>query len=137
VRHQISHGSFFCNCIKGSAAKVEYILNWSSYTSENICEQFWSKHPDWKYESEWRIIWPLVHSTAHYAKLPGDTESKNYHCLRFEPMTLKRVIFGLNMDSNTQQRLFDMLNKDAFNHVRRERTEINGDTGELILNPMV
>lgn len=131
-------GRIFLGCINAFAAKVEYPPSFKlcSWTSENICDQFWSKHPDWEYEQEWRIVWELSRSISRCEKLYGHTELLKYYCLPFEPANLMQVIFGMRIKQEDQQRLHLMLNQDEFRHVQKQVTAIDNETGELILKPL-
>jgi len=131
-------GHIFHGCINAFAAKVEYPTSFklSPWTSENIYDQFWSKHPDWKYEQEWRIVWELSLSISRCEKLYGHTEPLKYYCLPFEPANLAQVIFGMRMKQEDQRRLRLMLNQNEFKHVQKQITAIDNETGELILKPL-
>jgi hypothetical protein len=129
-------GQVFCGCINTPAGKVDYPTSFKlrPWTSDNIANACWSKHPDWKYESEWRILWPLAEPSVCQKSLPesGGTRS----CLRFAATDLVRVIFGMGIKAGVKQRLCNMLNQDDFKHVRKEETEIDSDTGKLTLKSL-
>ena len=130
-----------CGCDIGPvryAAKVDYpkSFKFRPWTAETIAIDCFSKHPEWEYEQEWRIVWPLKQSFPYEVKSSNCGKTFKRYCLPFEPANLRRVIFGMRMNSEVQKRLRIMLDKDAFKDVQRQTTDIDSKTGELILKPL-
>jgi hypothetical protein len=125
-----------CSCMGFPAAKVKYppIFEWHPWTSDNIVSQSWSKHPLWEYEQEWRMLLPLAGSVGCCIVAEKNNAPERL-CLPFSPEHLTRVIFGMRMKKETQQQLCLMLNRDEFKHVQKQTTDIDNETGELILKP--
>jgi hypothetical protein len=116
-----------CCCIGNPAAKVKYPAPFKpcAWTRDNIVEASWSKHPLWEYEQEWRILLPLDDKSVR--------RCKDRYCLPFSPEQLIRVIFGMRMNQEDQQRLRLMLNQNEFKNVQKQTTDIDNETGGLIL----
>lgn len=103
--------------------------------SSNVLEVCCSKHPLWQYEEEWRIVaflrdstpWPLISD-------PGCEERR--FCVPFKPETLQRVIFGMRMKPEVKQRLSNMLGREEFKHVQKQVTNIDPQTGQMVLSPL-
>ncbi len=125
-----------CRCMGFPAGKVKYppIFKWQPWTSDNIASHCWSKHPLWEYEQEWRMLLPLAGSVGCSAVAEKNNAPERF-CLAFSPEHLTRVIFGMRMKQEMQQRLCLMLNQGEFKHVQKQTTEIDNETGELILKP--
>jgi Protein of unknown function (DUF2971) len=119
------------------AAKVKYHPDFQqiSKKADNVHEVIWSKHPDWEKEKEWRIICPLQHSIARQVNRPGGELLKRY-LLPFAPVGLRRVIFGMRMEVEVKQRLCNMLGREEFKHVQKQVTDIDPQSGEMVLNPL-
>ena len=117
-----------CSCMGFPACKVKYSPTFRQHpwTSDNIVQASWSKHPLWEYEQEWRMLLPLA----------GSVNYLDRHCLPFSPEHLTRVIFGMRMKPKAQQRLSLMLNQNQFKHVQKQVTDIDNETGELILKSL-
>jgi hypothetical protein len=120
------------------AAKVKYRSDFQqiSKNADNIHEVCWSKHPDWEKENEWRIIWPLQQSITRQVSRPDSGGLLKRYFLPFEPRGLRSVIFGMRMDVDVKQRLWDMLGREEFRHVQKETTAIHPETGKLIPKPL-
>lgn len=120
------------------AAKVKYHPDFQpiSKNADNVHEVCLSKHPDWEKEKEWRIIWPLQQSIARQISRPGGGELLKRYCLPFAPSGLRRVIFGMRMEVEVKQRLCNMLGREEFKHVQKQVTDIDPQTGEMVLNPL-
>lgn len=126
-----------CSCIGFPACKVKYPPSFKPlpWTADSIVGASWSKHPLWEYEQEWRMLLPLEGSVRCCVVKTEKSSSERY-CLRFLPENLTRVIFGMRMKPETQQRLRLMLNQNEFKHVQKQITDIDNETGELILKPL-
>ena len=93
----------------------------------NITEVLWTKHSQWEYEQEWRVVQSHTEATPHQAN-NGSQRS----LLKFEPCDLHRVIFGLRVCQNVEARLKDMLKRPEFDGVQIEKADIDPETSELI-----
>jgi hypothetical protein len=120
------------------AGKVKYDADFKQLTegAGNVHELCWSKHRDWEYEEEWRIVWPLQNSLTATLRQARNGKSVRRYCLPFLPSGLHRVIFGMQMDARATQRLCRMLEREDFRHVRKETTNIDPKTGGLVLKPL-
>jgi hypothetical protein len=98
----------------------------------NILEICCSKHPQWGYEAEWRIIAPLAASIRHKLASDNGQESGVRFCIPFTPKNLLSIIFGERMKSDDKKRLLSLLAQEEFKHVRKETTAIDPKTGDLI-----
>lgn len=78
----------------------------------NMMECCCTKHSDWDYEREWRIILPL----SVGARIDGTTHRN----ISFPPETLRRVICGNRMAAEDRERLRRMLSDSIFAHVLLE-----------------
>jgi hypothetical protein len=134
------YGFTFRMCAVGpvAAAKVKYHADFQqiSKNAGNVHEVCCSKHPDWGKEEEWRIICPLQQSIARQVSRPGGGELLKRYFLPFAPRGLRRVIFGMRMEAEVKQRLYDMLGREEFKDVQKETTAIHPETGELVLKPL-
>lgn len=125
-----------CNCMGFPAVKVKYppTFKWRPWTSDNIVSHCWSKHPLWEYEQEWRMLLPLAGSAGCCIVAEKNNAPERF-CLPFSTEHLTRVIFGMRMKPETKLQLCLMLNRDEFKHVQKQLTDIDNETGELILKP--
>jgi hypothetical protein len=125
-------------CIGLKTYKVEYPLDFKPqpWTSDTIWVASMSKHPLWKYEQEWRILFPLDDKLVRREPVTGEKSGSERYCLPFLPEHLTRVIFGMQMKPEDQQRLRIMLNKPEFKDVQKQIADIDNETGELILKPL-
>ena len=123
-----------CLCMGYPACKVEYPPDFKPrpWTRDTIVGATWSKHPLWKYEQEWRILFPLSDQSV----VPAEKDGAERFCLPFLPKHLNRIILGMRMKPEDQQRLRLMLDKNEFKRVRKEIADIDNETGELILKPL-
>ena len=119
----------------GSAAKVQYLKpneQQPEYerNGSNIAKNakvFWTKHSEWDYEQEWRVV------QSHAKTTPGlASDGTPRSLLRFEPNHLIRVIFGLRICPTVETKLREMLERPEFRNVRKERADIDPVTNELI-----
>lgn len=119
-----------CGCMDYPICKVEYPPDFKPrpWDRDTIVGATWSKHPHWKYEKEWRMLFPLNYRSVCWRK--------ERYCLPFLPERLNRVIFGMRMKPEDRQRLRHMLEKNEFERVRKEVADIDNETGELILKPI-
>ncbi len=120
------------------AAKVKYHPDFQqiSKNADNVHEVCWSKHLEWEEETEWRIIYPLQQSIARQVRRPDGGEPLKRYLLPFAPRGLRRVIFGMRMEAEVKRRLWTMLSQKGFEHVLTEKTDIDPETGELVLKPV-
>jgi len=98
----------------------------------NVLELCCTKHPSWKYEEEWRIIAPLRGSVPCRLVANDGREEKRF-CVRFKPENIRRVIFGMRMHPETKKRLCTMLAQVDFQNVVKQVTDIDHETGKLVL----
>jgi hypothetical protein len=122
------------------AVKVKYpALFWQAPIAQdanNIADICFSKHPEWEYEREWRILAPLRRAVrCRLVSNTGQQTSERF-CVRFAPKNLRRVIFGMRMKTEVKNRLSSMLAQDDFKHVAQETTSVDSKTGELVLKPI-
>jgi hypothetical protein len=120
------HGPF------GPAAKIQYLKPHEHPPKcmrdvSNIAQILWTKHSEWVYEQEWRVVQSHSRATPGYAS-DGTPRS----LLNFEPKDLVRVILGLRMCSKDEATLSQMLNRAEFRHVHKEKADIDPVTSELI-----
>lgn len=127
-----------CCCMGYPACKVEYPPDFKlrPWTADSIVGATWSKHPLWKYEQEWRILFPLNDESVSRCTVSAEKGGAERFCLPFLPEHLNRVIFGMLMKAEDQQRLRLMLDTNEFERVRKEIADIDNKTGELILKPL-
>jgi hypothetical protein len=120
------------------AARVKYRAEFQeiSKNADNVHEVHWAKHPDWATEKEWRMIWEQRESLRWRASGAKGSEPVERRCLPFAPEGLRSVIFGMRMQPKIKERLHNMLDQEAFKHVRKETTDIDPETGELVLKPL-
>jgi Protein of unknown function (DUF2971) len=113
----------------GPAGKVSYPhrLPKLKRNLDNMPEVIWTKHLEWKYEKEWRVVqW-------HDKAIPGQTtDGKLRSLLKFEPSHLARVIFGLRICPTVEAKLREMLGHPEFKNVRKEKADIDSITNEMI-----
>jgi len=121
-----------------NAVKVKYPPTFQQIQiakdASNVLELCCTKHPSWKYEEEWRNIAPLSGSVP-CRLVDNSGREKRRFCLPFKPENLRRVIFGMRMEAETKQRLSTMLAQEDFKNVKKQITDIDHETGELILKP--
>ncbi len=127
-----------CCCMGLQTCKVKYPLAFkpSPWTRDNIFIESMSKHPLWKYEQEWRILFRLGDKLVRRCVVIAEKTSSVRYCLPFLPEHLTRVVFGMQMKPEDQQRIHIMLNHDGFKHVQKQIADIDNETGELILKPL-
>lgn len=120
------------------AAQVKYSPSFQhpSTGDENEWEVNLAKHPDWATEKEWRIIWELRESMLCRVSCARGCEPVERFCLPFAPESLRSVIFGMRMQPKIKQPLHNMLDQEAFKHVRKLTTDIDPETGVLVLKPI-
>lgn len=125
-----------CKCMGLPAVKVKYppLFKPRAWYVDNIIGACWSKHPLWEYEQEWRMLLPLEGSIGCCLITEKNNVPERF-CLPFSPEHLTRVILGMRMKQEVQQRLCFMLNQNGFKHVQTQATTIDNETGELILKP--
>ena len=120
------------------AAKVRYrpYSEQPSLTknAENVLDVCCTKHLKWEDQGEWRIVWPLKESIACTLTSKYGEPQKRF-CLMFAPRGLRRVIFGMRMKPEVRQRLCDMLGREEFKHVQKQVTDIDPQTGDLVVKP--
>jgi len=111
----------------GGAGKVDYkpeqILR--KRDGANLREVFWTKHIDWKYEQEWRVIESLQKANPH-------PNRAGFFMLKFEPTDLLRIIFGLRVCNQIETQLKQMLERKEFGRVKIEKIMISQDGKELV-----
>jgi hypothetical protein len=95
--------------------------------SSNIGKVLWTKHSEWVYEQEWRVV-----QSQDKAKLDLASDGTPRSLLKFEPNHLIRVIFGLRICSTVEAKLREMLGLPEFKNVRKERVDIDPITNKLI-----
>ncbi|MGP8219620.1 MAG: DUF2971 domain-containing protein [Limisphaerales bacterium] len=116
----------------GPAAKVQYLKPHEQppeckRDNSNIAKVLWTKHSKWDYEQEWRVVQSRDKATPGLAS-DGTPRS----LLKFGPNDLMRVIFGLHICPTVEAKLRQMLSHSEFRNVRKERTDIDPITNELI-----
>jgi Protein of unknown function (DUF2971) len=123
---QSEAGFPLCATPFGPAAKLKYppSLPVLKRDTSNMEETILTKHICWKYEQEWRVLWPLTRGMPHPSK-------KGYLLCPFQPTQLVRIILGLRVNKEVKSRLSDMLNRDEFKHVLREVVIIAPHSREL------
>lgn len=121
------------------AAKVKYPSSHHQIPlaedASNVLEVCCSKHPLWEYEREWRIVAFLRDSTPWPHISDRGCEERRF-CVPFKPGNLQRVIFGMRMKPEVRQRLCNMLGREEFKHVQKQVTDIDPQTGKMVLNPL-
>jgi hypothetical protein len=119
------------------AVKVKYPLRHGQISiaedTSNILEVCFSKHPQWEYEMEWRIIAPLAGSIRYKLVQDGGQEAGERFCVPFKPENLRSVIFGVRMKPEDKKRLMSILAQEEFKHVKKETIAIEPETGEPVL----
>jgi Protein of unknown function (DUF2971) len=122
-------GSGFQTCMTpfGGAGKVDYKSEQILRKREgaNLRDVFWTKHIDWKYEQEWRVIESLQKAHSH-------PNRAGFLLLKFEPTDLLRIIFGLRVCPQIETQLKQMLGRKKFEHVQMEKVLISPDGNELV-----
>lgn len=109
----------------GQAVKVRYQRKpLLKRDTSNMAELCLTKHSCWKYEQEWRVLWPLSNAERH-------PKHQGYVLRPFKPTDLLRVILGLNSHPNVKSQLRQMLNDNQFEHVRKEEVYIDPNSGRL------
>ena len=131
------HGFTIRMCAIGPvvAAKVKYRPDFQmiSRNTDNVHEVCWSKHTGWEEEQEWKIICPLQNPpTTPLTRARSDGRVERF-CLPFAPVGLRRVIFGMRMEPEVNERLCRMLDREEFKHVEKQVTDIDPRTGEIVL----
>jgi len=116
----------------GVAAKVSYPKPPAQPPSckrdlSNIAEVLWTKHSEWEYEQEWRVVQSHVEATPGRARDGGQRSF-----LKFEPSHLLRVIFGLRICPTVERKLKEMLEQPEYKTVRIEKADLDPTTRELI-----
>ncbi|MGA2749152.1 MAG: DUF2971 domain-containing protein [Verrucomicrobiota bacterium] len=118
----------------GPAIQVGYSPQVEPYMWDetDIFDACCTKHADWKYEQEWRVILPL----DELPRFPTITRcswlSEQRICWSFEPSRLRRVILGMRMKPVVMKRLLEMLRRNDFKDVKIQTTAVDPETGELI-----
>ena len=87
-----------------------------------------TKHSDWSYEREWRVVLPMS-----VGKLRDDT---THRYIQFPPESLRRVICGNQMSSEDRQKLRTMLSESCFAHVSWQIAFPNLETHEIQINSL-
>jgi hypothetical protein len=117
----------------GPAAKIQYLKPHKQppkckRDASNIAQVLWTKHSEWVYEQELRVV------QSHCKATPGKaSDGTPRSLLKFEPKDLSRVIFGLRICSTVEAKLMQMLSRPEFRHVRKEAADIDPVTNKLIL----
>jgi len=128
------HGNAMRASAEGPAIQVGYITRAEPHVWDktDIFDACCTKHPQWKYEQEWRVISPLS-KLSNFPSISSRTcVSGERICWSFEPSRLHRVIFGMRMKPVVKNRLLDMLHHDDFKHVKIQMTAVDPKSGELI-----
>jgi hypothetical protein len=92
----------------------------------NLEEVILTKHLDWKYEQEWRVIRALKTGDPHPTR-------EGFVLVWFKPVHLLRVILGLRACPKVKFRLRQMLNHKEFEHVHKEEVYIDPSSRALNL----
>ena len=118
----------------GPAVQVGYCSAVRRYLwdSTDIFDACCTKHMDWKYEKEWRVILPLDKLPRFPAISIRTWLGEQRICWSFEPSRLLRVIFGMRMKPGVKERLLEMLHRNDFKHVRIQTAGVDSKTGELV-----
>jgi hypothetical protein len=109
----------------GPAAKVRYLKHCEQEPeckrdNSNIDKVLWTKHSEWEYEQEWRVV------EQHEKATPGQTkDGEPRSLLKFEPSHLIRVIFGYRICPTVEAKLNEMLGRPEFRNVRKEKADID------------
>jgi len=118
-------GFQLCASPFGAAVKVDYQGPQAlKRDRSNMEATVLTKHLDWQYEQEWRVIEALKNGDPHPTR-PG------FVMVRFKPANLVRVILGLRVCTNVQVRLKQMLSHKQFEHVRTEQVYMDPGSREL------
>lgn len=119
-------GFRLCTSPFGPALKMDYQQTQPVLRRDrsNMEEVVLTKHLDWKYEQEWRVIWPLNKSEPH-------PKRKGFLLVSFKPIDLVRVILGLRAAPEVKFQLKQMLNRKEFEHVHKEEVFMDPDSREL------
>jgi hypothetical protein len=124
-------GFQFCDSPFKAAIKVDYQPTQSMLKRDrsNMEAAVFTKHLDWKYEQEWRVIRALNTGDPH-------PKRKGFVLARFKAAHLLRVIFGLRVCPKVKAQLKQMLNHTEFSHVRKEEVCIDPSSRALKSRPL-
>jgi hypothetical protein len=124
-------GFRLCDSPFGAAVKVDYQPTQPVLKRDksNMEEVVLTKHLDWKYEQEWRVIQPLNAGEPH-------PKRRGFVLVRFKPTYLLRVVLGLRVCPKVKFQLRQMLNHKEFGHVRTEEAFIDPSSRELKSRPL-
>lgn len=105
----------------GLAFQVKYTSNQPSLNRDfsNAAQCFSTKIQEWSYEREWRVIERL--DISQYTKT---TDDGRYYA-QFPATSLRRIILGHQMSDVNKSELLTIADKEAFAHVRFQRTYPN------------
>jgi hypothetical protein len=125
------YGFRYCEGPFGQAVKVQYEPEPPDLKPDhpNLEQRLLTKHRCWTSEKEWRVFRFLQEGDAHPTK-------NGFVLLRFKPIDLRRVIFGLRTPPELKFQLRQMLNHTEFNHVRQEEVYIDPDSRKLKSRPL-
>ena len=120
-----------CDTPFGGAVKVDYqsVQPVLKRDTSNMEEVVVTKHASWEYEQEWRVMQSLAKGAPHPTR-------KGFVLVGFGPSHLLRVILGLRATTEVRIQLRQMLNHEAFKHVRREVVCIDPHSRELKTCPL-
>lgn len=111
----------------GIAIKVTYDPNLQKFKADfsNSIEVYFTKHREWAHKEEWPVIEFLAKA------VPERKNGKTFYLLGFNPKFLVRIILGLRIDPEMENRLSEMLKAKEFAHVKRQKMKIDASSGEL------
>ena len=111
-----------------TAAKVKYPRSFAQISlpsdGSNVLEVFWSKHPLWEYELEWRIVAPLAGSVRYRFVSDAGKEQGMRFCVPFKPTNLRRVIFGMRMKRRSKLGFYRFWSKTPLSMSRSKRRRL-------------
>jgi hypothetical protein len=81
------------------------------------------KHPDWKYEKEWRWIVPLAHADETKVK-PGEMPV----CLkRFPTAAISAIVLGVRMEQHAGERVRMSFMTERWRHAKLYHARLSGE----------
>ncbi|MGE4589048.1 MAG: DUF2971 domain-containing protein [Acidaminococcaceae bacterium] len=88
---------------------------------------FLTKNIEWSYESEWRILAPLL-----YADYKNENVSPPVYLFKFPPEALKQIIIGENMNiENKEKILHTIRSKSELQHIELKQAKLNVEQFDL------
>ena len=106
------------------------IESWREKYWSDYIEKFHRKNSAWLHEEEYRIL--LYDLLYRY-------EDKKNRCLKYDPLALKGIIFGINTSINDKLRFIQKIKQaeNGFKHVEFFQAEYNENTQEIFIRKKV